>query len=724
MKYGLSVKLLVLAGSALWTMSASAQEVERSNSGDVAAPRDGVEIVVVAQRQAYVGDLPLKDVPQNVQSLSSEALDVAGITRLDSALDNVSGVSRLNNFGGLWDSYAIRGFAGDVNLPSGFLVNGFNGARGYGGPRDTSSVERIDVLKGPTSALFGRGEPGGTVNIVTKKPEFRRHGALMVQGGSFNSYRVEGDFTTPLSDNFAVRINGAYDDADSYRDTVQTKKIFITPSLLLKLGERTSVSYEMEFASQRIDFDRGVPIFNRDFKRLPPSRFLGEPGDDPIKIDVLGHQLQLQHDFSDDWSLLVGAAYRTTRLRGVGQYFELVASRQPFFTDGTTLSRQRRFEDSQAESVIARAELTGHFEIGGLANTLVFGGDFDDLRLDQVQTRFRPPVYVPGMTLERINGINVLNPQYSAYPAPSAFGSVVFDRYEIARSTGAYFYDQVDLAEWFKVRVGGRFDRFEQTNLDRTTGMRTRQTVSALSPQVGLVVQPTERLSLYGSYGKGFRPNSGQDFFGNAFSPERSESYEVGAKYASPGNRINASLALFTMSKTNILTSDPNPDHSGYVIAIGSARSKGVEFDATVKLPYRFDLMVSYAYVDAYSTSNVLDPDFGKTIRSGDPLLNIAKHSGNVMLTKEIPIGDDRAVTFGGGVQYIGKRLGETATDYFLPAVTLTRLMTSVDLSSRLRISANVENLFNERWFSNSYSALWTFPGAPRRFSVRASYRF
>ena len=368
MKYGLSVKLLVLAGSALWTMSASAQEVERSNSGDVAAPRDGVEIVVVAQRQAYVGDLPLKDVPQNVQSLSSEALDVAGITRLDSALDNVSGVSRLNNFGGLWDSYAIRGFAGDVNLPSGFLVNGFNGARGYGGPRDTSSVERIDVLKGPTSALFGRGEPGGTVNIVTKKPEFRRHGALMVQGGSFNSYRVEGDFTTPLSDNFAVRINGAYDDADSYRDTVQTKKIFITPSLLLKLGERTSVSYEMEFASQRIDFDRGVPIFNRDFKRLPPSRFLGEPGDDPIKIDVLGHQLQLQHDFSDDWSLLVGAAYRTTRLRGVGQYFELVASRQPFFTDGTTLSRQRRFEDSQAESVIARAELTGHFEIGGLAN--------------------------------------------------------------------------------------------------------------------------------------------------------------------------------------------------------------------------------------------------------------------------------------------------------------------------------------------------------------------
>lgn len=709
---GVSLASLLLSTPSL------AQDADNPDADDGA-------IVVVGQRQAYIGDFPVQDIPQNVQSLSTETLDMAAITQLSGALDLVSGVSHLNNFGGLWDSYAIRGFSGDVaGLPSGFLVNGFNGARGFGGPRDTSSVERIDVLKGPTSALFGRGEPGGTVNIVTKKPEFRPEGYVLLQGGSWKSFRAEADYTTPVSDDLAFRINAAYDDAGSFRDTIRTKKFFVTPSVLWQIGDRTSVSYEMEFSSQEIPFDRGLPIFNNDFDRLPVTRFLGEPGDGPIKIDVWGNQVQFQHDFSDDWSLLVGASYRKTRLRGTGEYPELVASRQPFFADGTILSRQRRYEDSRSESLIARAELTGHFDVGALSNTLVVGIDYDYMDLDRIQTRFRPPAYVPGMSLEQINGINVLNPVYGAYTLPNPFASTVFDQDEVAKSWGAYFYDQIDLTEWLKVRVGGRYDEFRQTIFDRTTLGTSGQNVSAFSPQAGLVIQPTDTLSFYGSFGRGFRPNSGQDFFGNAFAPEKSESYEVGAKYALPGNRLTASLALFTMTKTNILTADPNPERSGYVIAVGGARSRGVEVDVNAKLPYNFNVMLAYSYVDAFSTSSVLDPDFGKAILPGDPLINVAKHSGNVMLTKEFEIGGGKSAMIGGGVQYVGKRLGETATDYFLPAVTLVRLMASVDVTENLRISGNVENLFDKRWFANSYSALWTYPGAPRRFTVRATYRF
>lgn len=695
-----------------------AQNADNSDAGDGA-------IVVVGQRQAYIGDFPVQDMPQNVQSLTTETLDLAGITQMSAALDLVSGVSHLNNFGGLWDSYAIRGFSGDAaGLPSGFLVNGFNGARGFGGPRDTSSVERIDVLKGPTSALFGRGEPGGTVNIVTKKPEFQSKGYVLLQGGSWNSFRGEADYTAPVSNDLAFRVNAAYDDAGSYRDTVRTKKYFVTPSALWKINDRTSISYEMEFSTQEIPFDRGLPIFKNDFDRLPVSRFLGEPGDGPVKINVWGNQLQFQHDFSDKWSLLVGASYRKTRLRGIGQYPELVASRQPFFTDGTILSRQRRFEDSRSESLIARAELTGRFDVGGLSNTLVVGVDYDYMDLNRLQTRFRPPVYVPGMTLEQINGINVLNPVYGAYPLPDPFGSIVFDQDEVAKSWGAYFYDQIDLTEWLKVRVGGRYDEFRQTIHDRATQGTSGQNVSAFSPQAGLVIQPTDTLSFYSSFGRGFRPNTGQDFFGNAFAPEKSESFEVGAKYILPGNRLTASLALFTMTKTNILTADPNPERSGYVIAVGSAKSRGVEVDLNAKLPYDFNVLIAYSYVDAFSTSTVLDADFGNAILPGDPLINIAKHSGNAMLTKDFEIGDGKSAMIGGGVQYIGKRLGETATDFFLPAVTLVRLMASVDVTESLRISGNVDNLLDKRWFANSYSALWTYPGAPRRFTVRATYRF
>src|SRR5262249_26756851 len=158
----------------------------------------------------------LQELPQSVQTLSAALLKDVGVTRLNDALDMVSGVARQNNFGGLWDAYAIRGFAGNENLPSGFLVNGFNAGRGFGGPRDLSDVERIEVVKGPSSALFGRGEPGGTVNIITKKPLFKQQGSLALSGGRYGNYRAEGDFTGPLTESIASRINGAYERADSF----------------------------------------------------------------------------------------------------------------------------------------------------------------------------------------------------------------------------------------------------------------------------------------------------------------------------------------------------------------------------------------------------------------------------------------------------------------------------------------------------------------------------
>ncbi len=711
-----------------------------SSSAMAQAPEEDTDkstIVVTGQRQAYVGDFPVQDIPQNVQSLSGALLKNIGVTRLEGALDMVSGISHMNNFGGLWDAYSVRGFAGDSNnVPSGFLVNGF-ATRGFSGPRDASSVERIDVLKGPTSALFGRGEPGGTVNIVTRKPEFTRKGSIQIQGGSYNNYRIDADFTSPITDNLAIRINGAYENAESYRDTVHTKKIFLTPSMLWKLSDKTSISYELEFSSQKIPFDRGIAIYNNDFSRIPSSRYLGEPGDAPIKLDVLGHQVQVQHDFNDKWSLLVGGAYRTTHLVGIQEVAELAAARQPFLAGpnaGTILSRQRRFTDAKTENIIGRAEITGHFDVVGMANTLVVGIDYDYFKFSNYQTRYRPAAgaatadFTNPAVMAAYNAIDVFNPVYGAYAAPNAYASFVYNRLEKDFAWGSYFYDQIDLTSWLKIRAGGRYDEFRQHYSTYTASgvpnVPSYQNVKKFSPQGGIVVQPTEALSLYGSYGRGFRPNNGADFFNQAFRPETSESYEVGAKFLSADKKISATLALYTMSKTNILTSDPNPDHAGFVVAIGGARSKGIEFDVNARLPYGFNLIGNYAYTDAYWTSNFNDPDFARPIRAGDPLIGVSKNSGNVLLTKDFMIGGMRKATFGGGVQYIDKRLGETAANFYLPSATLTRVIGSVELTDKLRVSGNIDNLFDVRWFANSYSALWTFPGAPRTFSVRANYKF
>ena len=215
-------------------------------------------IEVIAKRLPFRGGTPLQQQPISAAIITEEMISAVGATQLDSLLDLSSGVARQNTFGGLWDSFAIRGFAGDENTPSGYLVNGFNAGRGFSGRRDASNIEPVEVLKGPGSALFGRAEPGGTINLVTKKPKFKREGGFEFSAGSFDTYRVAADYTGPVSDAIAFRVNGAYEDADSFRDNFASRKLALTPSVLFKLGAASTLTYEAEVVRQAAPFDRGI----------------------------------------------------------------------------------------------------------------------------------------------------------------------------------------------------------------------------------------------------------------------------------------------------------------------------------------------------------------------------------------------------------------------------------------------------------------------------------
>ena len=699
-----------------WSCGAQAQTVAAVASDD-SNPLQ--EVVVTGQRQHYRGDVPIQELPQAVQVISSELLQEVGAVRLNDALDIAAGVARQNTFGGVWDSFAIRGFAGDLNVPSGYLVNGFNSGRGFGGLRDTSSVERIEVLKGPGSALFGRGEPGGTVAITTKKPTFETEGSVAVAGGSWNFMRAEGDFTTPLSDSVAIRVNGAVEDSESFRDTLESKRYFASPSVLVRFSDQTSLSYELEWSKQEIPFDRGVVAINGQLGVIPDSRFLGEPGDGLNVAKVRGHQLEMQHNLAGGWTLLVGGAYRETELTGFSQSPELVASRQPFFTDGQTLSRQRRFTDYESSDMTTRAEISGTFATGGLTHHLLFGADYEEFELDRFQTRFRPPVFNASLTLAQMNAVNIFNPVYGNLPTPTAF---VFNDTEEQTAYGVYLTDQMDLTDRFKLRLGGRYDWFKQSIDNRlSTAQPPKQDVTQFSPQVGLVYEPFASVSFYAAFAKGFRPNSGFGFAGDPFEPEETESYEVGMKFFAADQSVSGTIALFTMDKTNVITSDPV--NQGYSLAIGEARSKGVEFELSGELPAQMRVQLSYAYTDAESATTVLEPDFGRVVNAGDPLINIPEHNASVLLFKDIDVRG-RQLTFGLGAKYISERLGETGTGFFLPEYTLVRLLGSYEVMDELTLSAEVNNLLDEEYYPASYSALWVAPGIPRQYQVRAIYEF
>ncbi|OYU15026.1 MAG: TonB-dependent siderophore receptor [Alphaproteobacteria bacterium PA4] len=705
------IAALLLAGTAL---PACAAEADAD-----AETRGAAEITVTATRQPYRGDFTIQETPAAITTIDQAWLANNNILRLTDALDLNASVARQNNFGGLWDAFAVRGFAGDENLPSGYLVNGFNNGRGFGGVRDVSGIEKIEVLKGPQAALFGRGEPGGVINIVTKKADFDTRASIGVQAGSWDRQRVDGDVNLALADVAAVRLIGFYEDAGSFRGTRSDRWGF-TPSVLVKLGEKTALTYELELTRANAPFDRGVVAINGKLGVMDRRTFLGEPGDGPLAAEVNGHQLQLSHQFSDDWSALIGGQHRDTRLTGFSTEAELAASRQRLFRDGRSLSRQRRFRDYDAEHQVLRGEVQGRLATGALKHRLLFGADYDRFENSQLFLRFRPPSIGTATTAQQSNDIDILAPVYGRFPLPTPGPQT--NRLDTQQAFGAYVQDQIDLGGGVQVRLGGRYDDFKLTTLNRANGVASTRNFSRFSPQAGIVYEASPALSLYAAYGEGFRANIGADVVGRIFNPETSRSAEAGAKLNLLDGKLTGTVALFTLSKDNVLAADPS--NPGFSVPIGQARSRGLEVDLNGKLPGDVDLLFSYAFVDATARAAVLDPNFSLNIRVGDRLINIPRHQFNVQAAKGVQVTDDLKLTLGGGVQHTGGRLGETATQFFLPAYTLARLFVRADISQKVELFAEVSNLFNATYYTNSFAQLWVQPGQPRAATVAARVRF
>jgi iron complex outermembrane recepter protein len=677
------------------------------------------EIIVSSQRSAYRGDFALMETPQAIQVIDSEMINSAGVLDLTEALDLSAAVSRQNNFGGLWNSFAVRGFAGDENLPSNYLVNGFNAGRGFGGSRDISGIEAVEVLKGPSAALFGRGEPGGAVNLVTKRPTGESGAKVRLSLDEFGTVRTDGDYTSGvIADSAAFRLVGFQENGESFRDTIDWKAHGFSPSVVVRLSDRTSFVYEMEASRREVPFDRGVLAVNGQLGLIPPTRFLGEPGDGPMKAEVLGHQLELNHNINDDWNVLLGFNYRDTLLSGFSTEPELTGSRQRLSRDGKTVTRQRRSRDYDAQYQVLRAEVNGQFETGTLAHRLIAGVDTDRFDNDQVFGRYRAPVLGPTTTLQQSLALDIFNPVYGQFPLPAT--SLLTDRLEVLEATGLYVQDQINLTDQLQVRVGFRYDSFSQRTDNRMNNRNTKQSDNRISPQLGLVYSVNEQFSLYGTFGEGFRANSGADFTGNAFAPNESNSMEAGLKFDVLDGNLQGNLAVFRQDQENMLSGDAvNP---GFSVAIGEARSSGVEFDLAGSIN-DYDFMVSYAFVDAEATKGVLDFNFGLQIKEGDRLINVPEHSFSALLSRDIVV-DDRPVTLGSGVIYVGDRLGETATSFELPAYTLWRVYAAFELIPNVSIRAELDNALDKEYYTNSFSPLWVQPGTPRRARVSAEVTF
>ncbi|MEC5079908.1 TonB-dependent siderophore receptor [Xanthomonas oryzae] len=652
-------------------------------------------------------DAPLRDVPISARVLDRTLLDDAGVTDLAGALELASGITKANNLGGLWDSYSMRGFTGDPNFSSDYMVNGFNASRGYNGLRDAANTQSIEVIKGPASALYGRGEPGGVVNIITKKPLFQPQNSVDVSAGRFDSYRAAIDSTGPLSESVAYRLNVMHKDQHSFRDTVDSDNTLLAPSLLWMPTPETTVSYELEAVRIHAPFDRGVTAIDGDANRLPASRFLGEPRDGDIDLHSTGHQLFVVHGLNQTWSLQGGATYRESGMRGF--------STEPWTlqADQRTLRRERRYRDYQGRDIAARAELLGSLQAGRVTHNVLFGIDgnrFDDNRFQQRARSAATPY-----------SIDVLAPRYGvAQPGQLA---AITDTEERQQVWGAYAQDQIDLGARWKALLGLRYDHYEQDLDNHLRGTTQRASDGVVSPRAGLTFLVDDALSLYASAAAGFRPNSGVGANGQSFAPEKSRSLETGLKYVQPGDGLEATVAAFRIDKKNVLSLDPAD--TSFSLPVGEMRSQGVELDLLGRLTPHLAASVGLAYTDPQVTRSSAAAA-GTGLAEGRRFPNVSRFSGNAFLNYEQPLTGKRSAAIGMGVSHTGERLGsvDSNTDFVLPAYTVWRVVGHYDVSDRLRLYAKVENLTDRRYAAFSYSEQWVYPGAPRSWTVGAHLRF
>ncbi|CAD2224150.1 Putative TonB-dependent receptor [Pseudoalteromonas sp. 3J6] len=681
-------------------LSASAQSIAQSQP---------IEKIAVTYKQAYRGDIPQKQMPQSIETLDNAVLDQKGITQLQDALDFSASISRKNNSGALWDSFSIRGLSGNENMPSGYLINGFSGGRGFSGPRDVSNIEYIEVLKGPGSALYGRSEPGGTVNIVTKKPQFEQQGELKLSLGSDNFNRVEGDYTNGINDNTAFRINGAWQDSDSYRDEVYTHKKVVTPSIYHQINASTSITYEFEYVDLAQLFDRGVVVLNDNFNTVPSSRYLGNPNDGDTQVYSRGHQVTLNHDINNEWSLVVGANYRSSTLTGFSSDAELAPSRQSLFDDGRTLTRQQRYRDYDVDDTSLKFELSGHFDTAGITHHLLIGADAYkyDLRTGLYRYRGGNSTYT----------VDIYQPNYNV--ARPEVG-LLYENNEQQDAYGIYVQDQMDLTDKIKLLVGLRFDSVDQDILETKSGVLSSSSQSQVSPRVGLVYELNNAVTLYSSYSEGFLPLSGTDANGDPFGFEYSDSFEVGAKFSYQG--ITGTLALFDATKSNMLVADPV--NVGFSAPIGKANSKGVELDLSTYITDDTKFNLSYAYIDASTANDIINADWGVPIKKGSPLVNVPKNNLNLTLSHQTAVLG-KELELGASYQYTSERLGDAADLTFnLPSYQLVGIFGQVNLTERTKLNISVNNIFDEEYAQSSYNALWVYPGAPTQFKMSLAYQF
>ncbi|UXI66250.1 TonB-dependent receptor [Tahibacter amnicola] len=642
-------------------------------------------------------ETPVQDVPQAVAIVTEELIDDQAMKGMADVVRYVPGVQMAQGEGHR-DAPILRGSASTAD----FFVNGVRDDVQYF--RDLYNIERVDVLKGPSGVIFGRGNSGGLINRITKQADGTGRRELTLTLGDRDNRRMTFDHDQSLGDAAAFRITGLYENSESYRAFNQVDRRAINPTATFDVSDRTAVAAGYEhFEDERV-VDRGVPSLHGKPLRTGASTYFGKPDSSHATTRVDAVTTTVTHQLGNGARLV-----NQTRYADYAKFYQnLVPGAVNTTTNQVAISGYSN--RTARDNLLNQTDLMFTVQTGPVEHHLLAGVELNR----QVTDNHRRTAYFPNAGANATS-VFVALPE-TIYQGPVKFRQSASDadNHSVATTAAVYLQDQLTISPNWQAIVGMRQDRFAVDLFNRRNGSTITRTDHLTSPRAGLIYKPAESVSLYASYSLAYVPRAGEQLASltptnRTLDPEQFANRELGAKWAI-SEHLLTTAAAYQLDRTNVAVTDPN--HPGQLILTDGQRVRGLELSIAGHVTAAWQLIAGYAH----QASQVRTPGN----QNGNQLGQVPEHTFSLWNRYDI------SEKWGLGLGTIYSDPVFVATDNTVKLPGFVRFDAAIycTLDPQVRLQVNVENLFDRRYYASAHSNNNILPGSPRAIRLGATFRF
>ncbi|MBL8265979.1 TonB-dependent siderophore receptor [Steroidobacter sp.] len=645
------------------------------------APRTLDEVVVTATKT----DTPLIEAPQSISVVSSDEMALRGVQDLNQALSYTTGIKFRDYPGGqgIQDFY-LRGFRANTNGESVYRDGLRQQYTSLTGNVEPYALERIELLKGPASVLYGQGNPGGLVNLTTKRPTDEPVREVQLKAGSYDHYQIGADFGDALSSDgkLLYRLTGMYRDSELQYDYGRDDRFYVAPALTWRISDATSVTllgqyFETTTSGSEQSYPAIGTLFANPNGQISHERFLGNPDWNRINMEYASLGYLFNTRLTDSLRLNQVVRYSDSQ----SEFHNTSDRSLGLLVNNRLENRGANDRDDTEKQLSADTNLEYDLETGSVQHRILGGFDYARVRT----------------TLRQLNGsAGFLDLYAPVYDIPIVWNATLSRHFaDGLNQYGVYLQDQL---KWnrFVVTLNARHDTLKTFSRNRLTGVRTELEDKKLTGRAGAVYEFDSGFAPYVSYSTSFQPSAAVTWDGKLFEPTEGKQVEGGLKYQPRGTRSSVTATVYQLTQINVST--PDVEHAGFNTQQGEVRSRGFELEARTPVGESFNLIFAYAYTDAKVTK--ANPNSAGVTSQGLRQLGVPRHSASGWLDYTFSSGVP-GLNLGGGVRYVGEAFNTPNTIEF-PSYVLVDVGAHYSFGS-YKLGLNVTNLTNKDYFNPGF---------------------